>query len=121
MPGEKPETTTELKIEGHASVIGLVVAALITGVLFFFLGLARRRAAIERNKALVLGEKLERVKEQAKLDESQKVRDEAARQILDLQLKVDDSNERLEELDKQHEVYVKKLRKVNSWDDLFKD
>ena len=118
---EDADKKTELKIEGHASVIGLVVAALITGILVLFLGLARRRAAIERNKALVLEEKLSKVKEQAKLDVNQKVRDAAAKKILDLQLKVDDSNERLEELDEQHAAYVKKLRKVNSWDDLFKE
>jgi uncharacterized protein HemX len=116
-----PEPAAKVEIEGHASVIGLIIAALITGILAFFLGLARRQAAIERNKRLVLEEKLERVKEQAKLDENQKVRDEAAKKVLDLQVSVDNSNERIEELDKQHLGYVEKLKKVNSWDDLFKD
>ena len=111
----------DVKLEAPAGYVTLVIAALITGVLFFLLGLARRRAAIERNKALLLQEELDKAKDQAKLDENQKVRDEAAKKILDLQVKVDSSMERLEELDESHEVYVKKLKKVNSWDDLFKD
>jgi len=118
---ETPDKKTELNISAPASIFGLVLAAIITGVLAFLLGLARRRAAIERNKALVLEEQLEQVKEKAKLDENQKVRDEAAKKILELQEKVDNSTERLEALDEQHEDYVKQLKKVNSWDDLFKE
>lgn len=118
-PEEKP--SADIKLEAPAGYVTLIIAALITGVLVFFLGLARRRAAIERNKALVLQEELDKAKDQAKLDENQKVRDEAAKKILELQVKVDTSNERLEKLDEEHEAYVKKLKEVNSWDDLFKD
>lgn len=116
---DKP--AADIKIEAPAGYVTLIIAALITGVLVFFLGLARRRASIERNKALLLQEELDKAKDQAKLDENQKVRDEAAKKILDLQVKVDSSMERLEKLDEDHEAYVKKLKKVNSWDDLFKD
>lgn len=118
-PVERPRA--DVKLEAPAGYVTLLIAALITGVLIFFLGLARRRAAIERNKALLLQEELDKAKDQAKLDENQKVRDEAAKKVLELQVKVDTSHERLEKLDEAHEAHIKRLKKVNSWDDLFKD
>jgi type II secretory pathway pseudopilin PulG len=111
----------EVRIGGVGSIVAIVVLAVISAVLTILVASARRRAAIERTKAKLAEEKLAKAKDDAKLEQNQAKRDAAARRILELQTVVDNSYERIEELDKAHNDRVKELAKVTSWDDLFED
>ena len=111
----------EIRVGGAGLIVALCVLGLVTAALTILLALAKRRAAIERSKAKIAEEALEKARETAKLDANEKARDDAAVAIGGLLEKVDKSKAEIPRIDAETAEAEKKLAKVTSWDELFKD
>lgn len=111
----------EVRVGSAGSVVAIVVLGVVTAVLTILLALAKRRARQELNKSRLLEEKLAAERDRVRLEDNDKLRKEAIKTIQALETSVQDSRKRIENLDGQHQDYVKKLRKVTSWDELFEE
>lgn len=111
----------EVRVGGIKSIVAICVLGLVTAFLTILLGLAKRRAAIERSKAKIAEEKLEQARDQVKLNENKAERDAAAAAIGELLKTVDESKDRIKELDAGLEETEKRLARATSWDELFED
>lgn len=123
---EKDIPNLMLKIAGPENIriggIGLLVAlatlGLTSGILVIFLALARRKIAMEKNKASILEEKLKQVSEQKKLTTNQKKREESLKIISKLLEDVIEKKSIILEQEKEAKRYAEKLDKVNDWEEL---
>jgi hypothetical protein len=111
----------EVRIGGAGSIVAICVLGVITAFLTILVALARRRAAIERNKVKLLEEEVLQMKEQEKLAENEKIRDQALSTIRDLEADVKRAQVRIAEHDKKAQEAVAKIKEATSWDELFKD
>ena len=111
----------EVRVGGVGSIVAICVLGLITAFLTILLAMAKRKAAIERTKAKVAEEKLERAREDVKLKENKKERDAAAAAIGPLLKEVDQSKARISDIESDLGETKAKLAKVSSWDELFED